>query len=80
VNEEALATALEQGQIFGAGLDVFEDEPRVHPRLLRSPRAFLMPHIGSASIATRAAMAALACESTLVALRGERPRTALNLP
>ena len=49
VDEEALAIALETGTIFAAGLDVFEREPEVHPRLLAAPRTVLLPHIGSAT-------------------------------
>ena len=52
VDEEALAAALHAGGIFAAGIDVFEREPEVHPSLLTAPRAVLLPHIGSASIAT----------------------------
>jgi glyoxylate reductase len=73
VDEEALAVALEAGRIFAAGLDVYEREPEVHPRLLAAPRAVLLPHIGSASQATRTRMARLACESALAVLRGEPP-------
>ena len=53
VDEEALAIALEDGVIFGAGIDVYEREPGVHPRLLAAPHAVLLPHIGSATEATR---------------------------
>ena len=49
VDEEALAVALEDGTIFAAGIDVFEREPEVHPRLLTAPHAVLLPHIGSAT-------------------------------
>ncbi len=73
VDEEALAVALEEGRIFAAGLDVFEREPEVHPRLLRAPRTVLLPHIGSASQATRRRMAELACEGAVAVLAGERP-------
>ena len=52
--------ALEQGTIFAAGLDVFEREPAVHPRLLAAPRTVLLPHIGSATTATRTRMAEVA--------------------
>jgi glyoxylate reductase len=76
VDEEALAIALEQGAIFAAGLDVYEREPEVHPRLLAAPRTVLLPHIGSASRATRTRMAQLACEGAIAVLAGERP---LNL-
>jgi glyoxylate reductase len=73
VDEEALAIALEEDRIFAAGLDVFEREPEVHPRLLAAPRTVLLPHIGSASQATRTRMARLACESALAVLDGQTP-------
>jgi len=73
VHEEALAMALENGTIFGAGIDVFEHEPEVHPRLLAAPHTVLLPHIGSASEATRRRMAQLACEGVVAVLAGERP-------
>ena len=71
VDEEALAVALEAGAIFAAGLDVYEREPEVHPRLLAAPRTVLLPHIGSASLATRTRMAQGRGRE-----RGRRPRTA----
>jgi glyoxylate reductase len=73
VDEEALAEALESGRIFAAGLDVFEEEPRVHPRLLAAPRTVLLPHIGSGSRQTRTRMARLAAEGVRAVLAGERP-------
>jgi len=73
VDEEALAIALEEGRIFAAGLDVFEREPEVHPRLLAAPRTALLPHIGSASVATRTRMARLACEGVVAVLGGAEP-------
>ena len=73
VDEEALAVALEDGTIFAAGLDVYEREPEVHPRLLAAPRTVLLPHIGSASQATRTRMARLACEGVVAVLAGDRP-------
>jgi len=73
VDEEALAAALEDGRLFAAGLDVFEREPEVHPRLLAAPRTVLLPHIGSASVATRTRMARLACEGAVAVLAGEQP-------
>ncbi|HEY3701357.1 MAG TPA: D-glycerate dehydrogenase [Acidimicrobiales bacterium] len=73
VDEEALAVALEEGRIFAAGLDVFEHEPAVHPRLLAAPRVVLTPHIGSASVATRTKMARMAAEGVRAALAGEVP-------
>ncbi|HVW34704.1 MAG TPA: D-glycerate dehydrogenase [Acidimicrobiia bacterium] len=78
VDEVALAEALEAGEIAAAGLDVFEAEPAVNPRLLAAPGTVLLPHIGSASVATRTAMARLACASAREVLAGELPLTALN--
>ncbi|MFI5054400.1 MAG: 2-hydroxyacid dehydrogenase, partial [Acidimicrobiia bacterium] len=73
VDEAALAAALEAGTIFGAGIDVYEHEPAVHPRLLAAPHTVLLPHIGSASEATRRRMVELACRSAVAVLAGERP-------
>jgi len=73
VDEEALAAALQDGTIFGAGIDVYEREPTVHPRLLAAPHAVLLPHIGSATEATRRRMAQLASEGAVAVLRGDRP-------
>ena len=73
VDEEALAVALEEGTIFAAGLDVYEHEPDVHPRLLAAPRTVLLPHVGSASVATRTRMARVAAEGVRAVLAGERP-------
>ena len=73
VDEEALAVALEEGTIFAAGLDVYEHEPDVHPRLLAAPRTVLLPHVGSASVATRTRMARVASEGVRAVLAGERP-------
>ena len=80
VDEEALATALEKQVIFAAGLDVFEREPEVHPRLLAAPRTVLFPHIGSASVATRTRMAQVAARNTRAVLAGERPENLVQLP
>jgi len=74
VDEEALAVALENGTIFAAGVDVFEREPAVHPRLLAAPRTVLLPHIGSATRATRQRMAQVASEGVRAVLAGETPR------
>jgi glyoxylate reductase len=73
VDEEALAVALEGGAIFAAGLDVYEREPEIHPRLLRAPRTVLLPHVGSASLTTRTRMAQLAAEGVRAVLAGEIP-------
>jgi glyoxylate reductase len=73
VDEVALADALRDGGIFAAGLDVFEDEPHVHPSLLAAPRTVLLPHIGSATVATRTAMGRLAAEAVVDVLNGRAP-------
>ncbi|HZD73340.1 MAG TPA: D-glycerate dehydrogenase [Actinomycetota bacterium] len=73
VDAEALAEALESGTIFAAGLDVYEDEPKVPPRLLAAPRTVLLPHVGSGSLQTRRAMARMAAEGVRAVLAGERP-------
>jgi glyoxylate reductase len=73
VDEEVLATALEQGTIFAAGIDVFEREPAVHARLLAAPRAVLLPHVGSATTATRRRMAEVASEGAAAVLAGKHP-------
>lgn len=75
VDEEALADALDSGHIAGAGLDVHEFEPAVNVRLRRSPSTVLLPHIGSAGLATREAMGALAVRNVAQVLRGEGPLT-----
>ncbi len=63
VDEDALAAALAKGEISGAGLDVYEQEPRVHPELLASERAVLLPHLGSATIEARTAMGMQAADN-----------------
>jgi glyoxylate reductase len=78
VDEAALAQALRDGEIFGAGLDVFENEPEVHPDLLALDSAVIIPHLGSATVDTRRAMGLLAVENVFAALDGERPPTILN--
>jgi glyoxylate reductase len=79
VDEEALAAALEEGRIFAAGLDVFENEPEIHPRLLAAPRGVLTPHIGSASVATRTRMARMAAEGVRAVLAGEVPDNLVSI-
>jgi glyoxylate reductase len=78
IDEEALARALREGQIFAAGLDVFEREPSVHPDLLACENAVLIPHLGSATVETRLAMANLAADNLFAALQNQRPPTLLN--
>jgi glyoxylate reductase len=68
-----LAAALEAGVLFGAGLDVYEREPRIHPKLLQAPRTVLLPHIGSATLKTRTQMTRLACAGVFEVLAGRVP-------
>ena len=78
VDEAALADALEDRRIFAAGLDVYEEEPEVHPKLLKLENVVLAPHIGSASIETRDKMANLAAENLQAVLSGEEPLNPVN--
>ena len=78
VDDAALAAALREGRIAAAGLDVFEGEPAVHPDLLSVPNIVLTPHIASASVATRLAMANLAADNLIAALTGGVPPTPIN--
>ncbi|MFW3386030.1 UNVERIFIED_CONTAM: D-glycerate dehydrogenase [Kocuria sp. CPCC 205274] len=78
VDEAALAAALREGRIAGAGLDVFEHEPRVHPELLELDNVVLVPHLGSATVETRTAMAVLAADNVLAVLGGQRPPTPIE--
>jgi lactate dehydrogenase-like 2-hydroxyacid dehydrogenase len=75
VDESALARALRDGTIAGAGLDVFEHEPDVHPELLELENVVLLPHLGSATVETRTAMAVLAARNALAVVLGETPLT-----
>ena len=78
IDEEALAEALRSGQIRGAGLDVFEHEPEVHPALVALPNVVLVPHVGTATPETRLRMAFRAVDNLLAALDGRRPPDLLN--
>ena len=78
VDDAALAAALRDKRIAAAGLDVFEGEPRVHPDLLTVPNVVLTPHIASASLPTRLAMARLAADNLIAFFQGNKPLTPLN--
>jgi glyoxylate reductase len=75
VDEAALAQALAAGEIAAAGLDVYEHEPQVEPALLELDNVVLSPHLGSATVETRTAMAELAARNAISVLRGEEPLT-----
>jgi len=78
VDEAALAQAIADRRIAAAGLDVFEHEPRIHPRLVKCENAVLTPHIGSASIETRRKMSMMTAENAIAALKGERSPNLVN--
>jgi len=73
IDEKALAEALKKGVIKGAAIDVFENEPRIEPELLKLENVILTPHIASATQETRAKMAELAAENIILALAGQTP-------
>ncbi|MEO0779633.1 MAG: D-glycerate dehydrogenase [Bacteroidota bacterium] len=73
IDEAALVEALQRGHLGGAGLDVYEDEPRVHPGLRDFPNVLLLPHLGSATQQTREAMGHLAVENLLAGINGVEP-------
>ncbi|MEO5606999.1 MAG: D-glycerate dehydrogenase [Polaromonas sp.] len=78
VDDAALAAALRNKTIAAAGLDVFEGEPSVHPDLLSVPNVVLTPHIASATMPTRLAMASLAADNLIAFFTGKKPLTPLN--
>ena len=78
VDEQALAEALKAGEIRAAGLDVFEEEPSVHPGLLECGNVVIVPHLGSATEETRGKMAEIAAANIVAGLSGERPPNCLN--
>src|SRR5262249_50940019 len=78
VDEAALADALETGELFAAGLDVFEREPDIDPKFLELENVVVIPHLGSATVDTRDAMGQLAVDNVFAALDGTTPPTVLN--
>jgi glyoxylate reductase len=78
VDEAALVAALEENLIAGAGLDVFEHEPKLHEGLLALPNVVLLPHVGSAVTSVRSLMCALAANDCVAVLTGERPQHPVN--
>lgn len=73
IDEEALLEALENNKIAGAGLDVFENEPNINPRFFKLKNTVILPHIASASVATREKMAMVAVDNLLAVLAGKKP-------
>ena len=73
-----MVKALKEGWIRGAALDVFENEPEIHPGLANLKNVVLTPHIGSASYETRSRMAVMVAENVLAALKGKMPPNCLN--
>ena len=78
VDEGALVQALREGRVYGAGLDVFENEPALHPGLAELPNVVLAPHIASAGRETRLQMVDLVVSDVLAVLKGQRPRNLVN--
>ena len=78
VDEKALVRALKEGWIKGAGLDVYENEPRLEPGLADCPNAVLLPHLGSATVTARNAMATTAARNMIEALEGKVPLNLVN--
>jgi len=78
VDEAALVEALDARRIAGAALDVYENEPAIHPGLIQRDNVILAPHIASASVETRTKMAAMAAENVIALFHGRRPPNALN--
>ncbi|MGO9315586.1 MAG: NAD(P)-dependent oxidoreductase [Syntrophobacteraceae bacterium] len=78
VDQSSLVEALKMGRIRAAGLDVYENEPLLSPGLAELDNVVLLPHVGSATVETRARMANMAADNLLAGLRGERPPNCLN--
>jgi glyoxylate reductase len=78
VDEKALVSALKKGKIAGAGLDVYEKEPKLNPGLSKLENVVLLPHIGSLTKDTREQMAVVAAKNAVAMLRGKRPKNIVN--
>ena len=78
VDEKALVAGLKKGKIAGAGLDVFEKEPRLYPGLTKLENVVLLPHIGSATLDTRGQMAVVAAKNAIAMVRGKKPQNIVN--
>jgi len=78
VDEAALVEALKSGEIYAAGLDVFEEEPKIHPGLLELENAVLLPHLGSATHETRGKMAEIAAQNIVNRFKGDPLLTCVN--
>ena len=63
IDDDAMVEALKNGKIFSLGLDVYNGEPNIHPEYLNLPNVFVLPHLGSATVKTRTAMANLAIQN-----------------
>lgn len=78
IDEKALVKALKQGEIWGAGLDVYENEPDIEPELLDMYNVTIVPHIASATMETRSNMGLIAAKNIIKVLQGEKPDTCVN--
>ncbi len=78
IDEAALVNALRNKQIAGAGLDVYEEEPKLKTGLVELENVVLMPHLGSATIETRTKMAIMAAENIVTVLKGQKPKNCVN--
>ena len=79
IDEKALAEALENGSIAGAGLDVYEMEPKINDKLRKLSNTVILPHIGSATIETRNAMANMVVNNVIAVLENKHPEQSVNI-